>query len=434
LNEKSQNRSQLIFIFLVVFIDLLGVGIVLPLLPFYVKLIEESSPAWMANNHALIVGALTASYSLFQFLFAPILGGLSDRYGRRPVLLLSMVGAGLSYLLFGFADSFASFGAVAVLAVLFISRIVAGITGGSISAAQAYIADITTPENRAKGLGMLGAAFGLGFMLGPAIGGLLSNVSLSAPAFASAALVLATVVFGYFKLPESLQASERTETMPQLNPFARLQKVINIDVIRPLLLGVLLLNFAFAGLQSNFAVFANERFGYGPTQIAFVFAFIGLMAVIMQGFLIRKLVPRFGEARLAVTGMVFMAAGFLLVALVPQAWMLYPALGVLSIGSGMATPSLTSLISRRVSPREQGAVLGGTQALTSLTLIIGPLVAGLIFDTVGQAAPYIAGTLLVASSAAVLAVALRPELARGPEAQPQPAPVAMPAEVELSGD
>lgn len=428
-----KNRSQLIFIFLTVFIDLLGIGIVLPLLPFYVKLIEETAPAWLAGSYALVVGALTASYSLFQFLFAPVLGGLSDRYGRRPVLLLSLVGAGLSYVLFGLADSFAPLGAVAVLAVLFVSRIIAGITGGSISTAQAYIADITPPEERARGLGMLGAAFGLGFMLGPAIGGLLSTVSLSAPAFAAAALIFANVIFGYFKLPESLPAEQRAAAMPNLNPLTRLRAVVAIDVIRPLLLGVLLLNFAFAGLQSNFAVFADTRFGFGPTEIAFVFAFIGLMAVIMQGFLIRKLVPLFGEARLAVTGMALMAVGFGLVAAAPVAWMLYPALGVLSIGSGMATPSLTSLISRRVSPREQGSVLGGTQALTSLTMIVGPLFAGLIFDAIGPAAPYITGVLLIAGAAVVLATALRPELARGPALEPQPAAAAR-AEVELSGD
>jgi DHA1 family tetracycline resistance protein-like MFS transporter len=429
---KNQ-RSPLIFIFLTVFIDLLGVGIVLPLLPFYVKIIEETSPAWMADNHALIVGALTASFSLFQFLFAPVLGALSDRFGRRPVLLLSLTGAGFSYILFGMAESFAPLGAVAVLAVLFVSRIIAGITGGSISTAQAYIADITTPENRARGLGMIGAAFGLGFMLGPAIGGLLSTVSLSAPAFAAAALTFANVIFGYFRLPESLPAANRSATLASVNPFRRLQAVVNRQAIRPLLIGVLLLNLAFAGLQSNFAVFSDSRFGYGPTQIAFIFAFIGLMAVIMQGFLIRRLVPMFGEARLAIVGMALMTVGFALIAVVPVGWMLYPAVAVLSIGSGMATPSLTSLISRRVSPQEQGGVLGGTQALTSLTMIVGPLVAGLLFDAVGPASPYLAGALLIAGACAVLFVALRPELTHGPAIN-QPTTVSAPAEVELSGN
>lgn len=428
---KNQ-RSPLIFIFLTVFIDLLGVGIVLPLLPFYVKLVEASSPGWLAANHALVVGALTASFSLFQFLFAPVLGALSDRYGRRPVLLISLTGAALSYVLFGLADRFAVFGAEAVLAALFISRIIAGITGGSISTAQAYIADVTTPENRARGLGMLGAAFGLGFMMGPAIGGLLSAVSLSAPAFAAAALTFGNVIFGFFKLPESLAPEDRTGATASINPFRRLRVLVGREAIRPLLAGVLLLNLAFAGLQSNFAVFAEARFGFGPTEIAFLFAFIGLMAVIMQGFLIRRLVPIFGEARLAVTGLALMAAAFALIAFVPAAWLLYPVVGLLSVGSGLATPSLTSLISRRVSPREQGGVLGGTQALTSLTMVVGPLVAGLLFDAVGPATPYLAGAALVAGACATLFAALRPELARGPAIQPAPAPIAV--ELEVSGD
>jgi MFS transporter, DHA1 family, tetracycline resistance protein len=429
---KNQ-RSPLIFIFLSVFIDLLGVGIVLPLLPFYVKIIEATSPAWMAANYALIVGALTASFSFFQFLFAPVLGGLSDRYGRRPILLLSLVGAGFSYVLFGLADRFTPFGALTVLAVLFGSRIVAGITGGSISTAQAYIADVTTPETRARGMGMIGAAFGLGFMLGPALGGLLSTISLSAPAFVAATLAFGNAIFGYFKLPESLPVERRTQRIASLNPFRRLGAVVGRASIRPLLTGVLLLNLAFAGLQSNFAVFTNARFGYGPTEIAFIFAFIGLMAVVMQGFLIRKLVPRFGEARLAVTGLSLMVVAFALIALIPEAWMLYPAVGLLATGSGMATPSLTSLISRQVGPSEQGSVLGGTQALTSLTMVVGPLTAGLLFDTVGQSAPYLAGALLIGGALTVLARALRPELARRPAAAPH-APLAAPAELELARD
>ncbi len=406
------HRTSLLFIFLTVFIDLLGVGIVLPLLPFYVKLIEETGTPWLAANHALIVGALTASYSLFQFLFAPVLGGLSDRFGRRPVLLLSLLGAAFSYVLFGLADSLRGFGAEAVLVVLFVSRIIAGITGGSISAAQAYIADITPPEERARGMGLIGAAFGLGFMLGPAMGGLLSLVSLSAPAFVAAGLVFASVVFGYFRLPESLPAERRAQRLNSINPFKRLQAVIGLEAIRPLLLGTVMLNFAFAGLQSNFAVFANTRFGFGPTDIAFIFAFIGLVSVVMQGLLIRKLVSRFGEPRLAVSGLTLMALSFALIAFIPAGWMLYPVTAILAIGTGMATPSLTSLISRRVSPQAQGSALGGVQSLNSLMMVIGPLFAGVMFDAFGATAPYLSGLFVVTGAVGVLALALRPELGR----------------------
>jgi len=407
----NNKRSPLIFIFLTVFIDLLGVGIVVPLLPYYIKIIEQADASWLANGRALIVGALAASFSLFQFFFAPVLGALSDRFGRRPVLLISLAGTGISYIVFGLADQLLPLGIGAVLAVLFFARILDGITGGNISTAQAYIADVTPPEERAKGLGLIGAAFGLGFMLGPAIGGLLSTISLAAPAFAAAALTFGNLLFGFFRLPESLPAERRIRVpFSKMNPV-RLGAVVGKDSIRPILTSVLLLNFAFAGLQNNFAVFSDVRFGFGPAQNAFVFAFIGLTAVFMQGFLMRKLLPRFGEARLALAGLGLMTLGFTAVALAPVAWALYPAIGILAAGSSMATPSLTSLISRRVAPQEQGSTLGGVQAFNSLMMVVGPLFAGAIFDLVGPAAPYLSGAVLVAAAGLLLTTAVRPELA-----------------------
>ncbi|MEI6777091.1 MAG: MFS transporter [Chloroflexales bacterium] len=407
----SIKRSPLIFIFLTVFIDLLGVGIVVPLLPYYLKIIEQADASWLSSSRALLVGALAASFSLFQFIFSPVLGALSDRFGRRPVLLISLAGTGISYVVFGLADQLLPLGIGTVLAVLFFARILDGITGGNISTAQAYIADVTRPEERAKGLGLIGAAFGLGFMLGPAIGGLLSTISLSAPAFVAAALTFGNVIFGFFRLPESLPV-ERRISIPfrKMNPVSRLRAVVGKTSIRPLLAGVLLLNFAFAGMQNNFAVFSDVRFGLGPTQNAFVFAFIGLTAVFMQGFLIRKLLPRFGEARLAVTGLAMMTLGFALIAVVPFAWMLFPAMGILAAGSSMSTPSLTSLISRRVAPQEQGSVLGGVQAFNSLMMVLGPLFAGIIFDQIGPVAPYVSGTLLVAAAGIVITSAVRSQL------------------------
>ena len=386
-------------------------GIVVPLLPYYLKIIEHADASWLSSSRAMLVGALAASFSLFQFIFSPVLGALSDRFGRRPVLLISLTGTGISYIVFGLADQLLPLGIGTVLAVLFFARILDGITGGNISTAQAYIADVTRPEDRAKGLGLIGAAFGLGFMLGPAIGGLLSTISLSAPAFVAAALTFGNVIFGLFRLPESLPP-ERRISIPfsKMNPVSRLRAVVGKTSIRPLLVGVLLLNFAFAGMQNNFAVFSDVRFGLGPTQNAFVFAFIGLMAVFMQGFLIRKLLPRFGESRLAVTGLAMMTLGFALIAVVPFVWMLFPAMGILAAGSSMSTPSLTSLISRRVPPQEQGSVLGGVQAFNSLMMVLGPLFAGVIFDQIGPVAPYVSGTLLVAAAGIVITRAVRPQL------------------------
>ncbi|EFO79314.1 major facilitator superfamily MFS_1 [Oscillochloris trichoides DG-6] len=424
---ETNKRSPLIFIFLTVFIDLLSVGIVVPLLPYYVKLIEQADTSWITSNRALIVGALAASYALFQFLFSPVLGALSDRFGRRPVLLISLAGTGISYIIFGIADQLLPLGIGVVLSVLFFARIMDGITGANISTAQAYIADVTKPEDRAKGLGLIGAAFGMGFMLGPAIGGLLSTISLSTPAFVAAALTFANVIFGFFRLPESLPVERRTQVpFRKMNPISRLQGVVQNTDIRPLLLGALLVNFAFAGLQNNFAVFSDIRFGLGPTENAFMFAFIGLMAVLMQGFLLRKLLPRFGEPRLAVMGLGLMTFGFAMIAAAPAAWMLYPALGVLAAGSGMATPSITSMISRSVAPEAQGSILGGVQSFNSLMMVAGPLFAGTIFDLIGPAAPYVSGALIVSAAGAVITNAVRSQLA----APPQPAPLAPALEAE----
>lgn len=403
-----KSRSPLVFIFLTIFIDLLGIGIVLPLLPEYVKIVEQSTWPWLAENRAFIVGALTASYALMQFLFAPVLGALGDRFGRRPVLLLSLVGAGLSYLVFALAEQLTFLGVETVIGLLFLARIAAGITGASISTAQAYIADVTPPNERARGLGMIGAAFGLGFMLGPALGGLLANVSLHAPALFAAALSFANATFGFFRLPESLPPEKRVQShVRDLNPIKRLLSVAGDQRVQPFILGSVLFNLAFAGLQSNFPVYSDERFGFSPQQNAFVFAFIGLIAVIVQGFLIRKLVARFGEARLTIVGLILMAIGFAATGLATAGWMLFPAIGLVALGSGMVTPSLTSLVSQSVSAQEQGATLGGVQSYNSLMMVAGPLLAGMLFDLVGQTAPYLIGAGLLAASLVVLYGTLR---------------------------
>jgi MFS family permease len=403
-----KSRSSLTFIFLTIFIDLLGIGIVLPLLPEYVKIVERSTWPWMAENRALIVGALTASYALMQFLFAPVLGALSDRFGRRPVLLLSLMGTGLSYLVFALTENLTFLGVETVIGLLFLARIVAGIMGASISTAQAYIADVTPPNERARGLGMIGAAFGLGFMLGPALGGILSNVSLQAPALFAALLSFANVTFGFFRLPESLPADKRSQAQKRnLNPISRLMAVAGDARVQPFILGSVLFNLAFAGLQSNFPVYSDVRFNFSPQQNAFIFAFIGLIAVIVQGFLIRKLVARFGEARLTIAGLSLMAIGFAATGLATAGWMLFPAIGLVALGSGMVTPSLTSLVSQSVTATEQGSILGGVQSFNSLMMVAGPLLAGLLFDLLGPGAPYIFGAGLLTAALTVLFSALR---------------------------
>lgn len=403
-----RQRSPMVFIFITVLIDLLGIGIVIPILPYYVKILESSGDVWFAVNRAMIVGGLTATYALMQFICAPWLGSLSDRYGRRPILLISLFGTGIGYIIFGFSENLFVISPWLMLTALFVSRIIDGVTGANISAAQAYIADITTPENRAKGLGMLGAAFGLGFMLGPALGGVLSTYGLAVPVFVAAGLSFANVTFGYFALPESLPVEHRTTVVSGSNPFRRVVAVLQNNTIRALLVGIVLLNLAFAGMQSNFAVYSDRRFGFAAIDNAFVFVAVGLMAVIMQGFLLRLLLPKFGEAKLAMVGMVVMAIGFEGLAIAPTGLWLYPAIVLLGAGSGMATPSLTSLISRRVDATAQGATLGGSQALVSLTMVLGPLLAGVLSDAVHVTAPYHIGGLLVGGAAAVIIVVLLP--------------------------
>ncbi len=402
-----RTRSPMVFIFFTVLIDLLGIGIVIPVLPYYVKILESSGDAWLIANRALLVGGLSAIYALMQFLCAPWLGSLSDRYGRRPVLLGSLLGTGIGYIIFGLSEQLFPISPWLMLAALFASRIIDGITGANISAAQAYIADITTPENRARGLGMLGAAFGLGFMLGPALGGWLSTYGLAVPVFVAATLAFVNVIFGYFMLPESLDASKRSTQVSASNPLLRIQSVLAQDNIRNLLIGVVLVNLAFSGMQSNFAVYSDRRFGFTAVDNAFVFVAVGVVAVIMQGFLLRMLVPKFGEARLAMVGLVVMAIGFEGLAIAPTGAWLYPAILILGIGSGMATPSLTSLISRRVDERSQGVTLGGSQALTSLVTVLGPLLAGMLSDVVHVTAPYHVGALLIAGAAVVAIMVLR---------------------------
>jgi MFS transporter, DHA1 family, tetracycline resistance protein len=389
---RRRGWSPLAFIFVTVFVDMLGYGLVIPLLPFYAR--EYAAGA-------VLVGLLGSLYAATQFVGGPFLGGLSDRTGRRLVLVLCLLGASLAYLLLGLAET---------LFLLFAAVVLAGAAGGTQATAQAYIADSTSPEGRARGLGLIGAAFGLGLMAGPALGGFLSLYSLHAPAFAASALALANAAFGFLVLPESLPPKLRVPTpLRRLDPLSQLRWVLGIRTIRWLLLAIFLLNLSFAGLLTNFPLFANARFGWDATANAFFFAFVGACAVLTQAVLIGRLQQRFGEARLLLGGLSCMALGLGLVAIVPYGLLLYPVVGALAVGVGLAIPALTALISRRVSGREQGRVMGGSQAVISVTLIVGPLMASLAFDHLGIPAPYWIGALLAALALFAASAALLPK-------------------------
>src|ERR1044072_2574543 len=361
------NRSPLIVIFTTVFIDLIGFGIVIPVLPFYAE-------GTIFNATPRTVGPLFASYSIMQLIFSPTLGSLSDKYGRPPVLLLSIIGTGIGFLIIGLAKT---------LVMLFIGRILDGITGGNISTAQAYIADITTKENRAKGMGLIGAAFGLGFIFGPAIGGILSKWGIHVPFFFAATLCFANALLLFFTLPETV-----TKDHPAKTSAARgrgVSQLIN-SLKQPKLAFVLTIYFffvvSFSIMTTSFSLYVMFRFGYDAQHTGYLFAYVGLISVIVQGGLIGRLVKRFGEMPLVVVGALCFAISLFAVPFVgPAAGGLGALLlggGVFSMGNSLATPALTSLASKSVGAAQQGVVLGVTQSTASLARAVGPSLTAIL--------------------------------------------------------
>jgi MFS family permease len=377
------SRRALTFIFVTMLLDIMGAGIMMPVVPYIIR---------PYSADALTIGLLAVVFSVAQFFASPLLGAVSDRHGRRPVLVISLLGGAFGYALFGVGGA---------LWVFFVSRIVAGFTAGNLTAAQAYIADVSGPEDRAKNFGLVGAAFGIGFILGPSIGGLLAKISLTAPAWASAGVALTTAIFGWFVLPESL-APELRRAHPlhpgDFNPFSLLLKALRTPRLRALFSGIFLSRFAMMALQTNFAIYTLDRFKYTPAQNAVVFTVLGATATITQGFLIRRLAGRFSERRLLLVGLAVMTVGMAAVAAVPVGWLLSPAIAVLAIGSGLVQPTIQSLVSSAGAADEQGMLFGANGAITSLTAILGPAWAGLVFDHVAFTAPYWSGALLLAAA------------------------------------
>src|SRR5436190_21320158 len=363
------NRSPLIVIFTTVFIDLVGFGIVIPVLPFYA---ESTS----FNATPRTIGLLFASYSIMQLIFSPILGRLSDKYGRRPVLLLSIIGTGIGFLVLGFATT---------IFMLFAGRILDGITGGNISTAQAYIADITTKENRAKGMGLIGAAFGLGFIFGPAIGGILSRWGIHVPFFFAAALCFANAALLYFTLPETVTANHPAKNLAGSRSFRQLFRSLRQPRLAFVLVIYFLFVVAFSIMTTSFSLYTMFRFGYDAQHTGYVFAYVGLIAVVIQGGLIGRLVKRFGELPLVIVGALCFAISLFAVPFVsPAAGGLAALLvggGVFSMGNSLATPALTSLASKSVGAAEQGVVLGVTQSAASLARAVGPTLAAVLISS-----------------------------------------------------
>jgi DHA1 family tetracycline resistance protein-like MFS transporter len=377
-------------LFLIVFIDLVGFGVVIPLLPYY-ALHFSASP--------LEITLMMACYSFAQFFSSPLLGRLSDKLGRRPVLLASLACSVLSYLWLGFADA---------LWMLFAARLLAGAGAGNIAAAQAYITDVTAPENRAKGMGMIGAAFGLGFTIGPAFGGLLAgsdptNAALARPAFAAAALSALALVLAALLLKESL-SPELKGRANRPGRIALAKEAFGRTNLRNLIILFFLTTAAFAGLESTFALWAYNSFNWGPEQVGWIFFYVGIVLASVQGGLIGKLTRRFGEARLAAFGAVLLTLGLLGL---PSSLSLVAVLIVmaaLALGLGCLNPAVTSLVSREAGAEERGGILGVNQSAQSLARILGPALAGVVYTAAGRNAPYYVGAIIMA---AVVAMAIR---------------------------
>src|SRR6478736_668923 len=373
----SIKRSPAIgFIFVTLLIDVTGLGIIIPVMPTLIQELTQGT----VSEAARYGGWLISAYAIVQFFCAPIMGGLSDKYGRRPVLLASLFGFGLDYLFLAFAPS---------IGWLFLGRVLAGVMGASFTTGAAYIADISTPENRSQNFGMIGAAFGLGFIVGPVIGGLLGGFGPRVPFLAAAGLSLLNWLYGFFILPESLKPENRRKfTMKRANPLGTLISLWRYPVVAGLIVALAFTYVASHAVQSNWAFFTKEKFQWNETMIGISLGVVGLVFAIVQGGLIRFIIPKLGQQRSVYVGISLSALGLLLYAFASQGWMMYGITVVYCLG-GIAGPALQGIMAGTVLPSEQGELQGGFASLMSLASIIGPLLmTGLFSYFTGATTPY----------------------------------------------
>lgn len=354
---KARSSASLVPIFLIVFVGLLGFGIIIPLLPLYAKYFGASP---------LTTGLLLATYSLLQLIATPYLGALGDRIGRRPVLIVSQIGTVVSFALLGAANS---------LPLLFLARMLDGISGGNISTAQAYISDVVDEENRARAFALIGVAFGLGFILGPVIGGVLSaDNNFARPAFAAAAISFISLLLTIVMLPESLSPDKRNQArQPRIIDVAGLRQAWRYEQLGLLLVIFFLFTLVQAGFESIFSYFGNLRFGLGPREVGYLLGYVGLLGVLVQGGAIGPLVRRLGERRTLQLGLASGAIGFVWCGFTGEFWPLLIALIPVSFGLGVAAPITNSLIARESPPTERGRMLGISQSMSALARVLGPL-------------------------------------------------------------
>ncbi len=364
--RMSSRRPALVFIFITLFLDILGLGLVIPVLP---KLVEELRGGDVASA-AHVVGALGGLYALMQFLFSPVLGSLSDQWGRRPVILVSLLGSGLDYFLMAWAPTLPWF---------FIGRALSGLAGANITAATAYIADISPPEKRSANFGIIGAAFGLGFIAGPLLGGWLGESSLRLPFWVAGGVTLANGLYGFFVLPESLvDANRRPFRWRRANPLSALHGLSRRPIVRGLAISLFLLNLGNFGVHNTWVLYTTYRFAWTPSDVGLSLAVVGITAAVVQGGLARVIIPAIGERRALLWGMVLSAVTLALYGLATRGWMIY---AILPFGamSGICGQAAQGMISRTIAPDEQGSVQGAVAGLVSIAGFIAPLMATSLF-------------------------------------------------------
>lgn len=372
-------NSKLAILFLTIFIDLLGFGLIIPALPFYAESFGASF---------ITIGLLSASYSLMHFLFSPLWGRLSDRIGRRPVMLVGLAGSALAFLMFGLSST---------LVMLFAARILAGIlSSATLPTAQAYIADTTSLEDRAKGMGLIGAAFGMGFIFGPALGGILTKYGYGVPALVAAGLSTINFVWALWKLPETLTNKSDESQRKMLSPDAL--KLIFSTPALAVLIGIFFVQvYAFSQMEATFALFSEHRLDLNAEHVGWILAEVGIISAIIQGGLMGKLVRVYGEAPLARTGLGLMAIGLVVIGFVSTTPQMIAAVPLLAIGSALMNPTINSLISKSAPPDKQGLTMGTAQSLGALARVFGPPSGTGLFQLFGPSAPYFVGGLLIAA-------------------------------------
>ena len=386
-NAPKSSRGALGLIFFIMLMDIIGLLVLSPVAPYLVR---------RYSNAALMVTMITVIYAAAQFFAAPLMGKLGDRYGRRPVLLVSILGQGIGYVIFGIGGA---------LWVLFLARLISGITGGNLSTASAYIADVSKPEERAKNFTLIGIAWALGLILGPAVGSVFGQLALEAPAYAAAVLSFLNVLLGFFILPESLP-KERRETAPMrfkdFNPIVAIFEMGRKPGLGWLLVILCLFNFGFNGISSTTSLFVIQKFDAQPWQVGSLLVSGGIALAVVQFLLLRRLVPRFGEKKLAIASLLGQALCSLATFFAPLLWLLYPINMLNNSMSGFTFPTLTTLNANRVLHREVGLLMGVTTAIGSLMNIVGPLWAGVVYDRVMVGAPLWMGAAFFALAAVLL--------------------------------